>query len=248
MRIRSIKPEFWRSPTIAALDPFDRLLFIGLWSYVDDHGRGRDDVAEIIGDLFSRDMFKDPAGTAAKVHGGLANLFTRGLIVRYEVAGADFLAISAWAEHQRVDRPKDSRFPAPDQGKPRSRGIDANVRGNHATEQGTGNREQGDGTWELLTESVSLGSNSARENETDSAERRQGSERLAAAMGLDLGKVIEAALRIDRELDHGEALRLSTIIIAKAPTEPDSATAYVLGAFKRSPLEVQQVIDTEVMT
>ena len=33
MRIRSIKPEFWRSDDITALSLEDRLLFIGLWSY-----------------------------------------------------------------------------------------------------------------------------------------------------------------------------------------------------------------------
>ncbi len=35
VRIRSIKPEFWRSDDIDALSVFERLLFIGLWSYVD---------------------------------------------------------------------------------------------------------------------------------------------------------------------------------------------------------------------
>ena len=41
MRIRSIKPEFWTSDDITALAVDDRLLFIGLWSYVDDNGVGR---------------------------------------------------------------------------------------------------------------------------------------------------------------------------------------------------------------
>lgn len=98
----------------------------------------------------------------------------------------------------------------------------------------------------LLTESVSLGSNRAREDETDS-EAQAAAERLASAMGLDLEKIRAAAARIDRGLDHGQALRLATIIIAKARREPTNATAYVMGAFKQSPLEVQQTIDTEVM-
>ena len=42
MRIRSIKPEFWTSDDIADLTIEDRLLFIGLWSYVDDNGVGID--------------------------------------------------------------------------------------------------------------------------------------------------------------------------------------------------------------
>ena len=42
MRIRSIKPEFWTSEDVTDLTYFERLLFIGLWSYADDHGRGQD--------------------------------------------------------------------------------------------------------------------------------------------------------------------------------------------------------------
>lgn len=99
----------------------------------------------------------------------------------------------------------------------------------------------------LLTESVSLGSNRAREDETDS-EAQAAAERLAAAMGLDLEKIRAAARRLDRDLDHGQALRLGTIIVAKARREPKNATAYVMGAFRQSPHEVQQWIDTEVMT
>jgi len=38
MRIRSIKPEFWKSETVAALSPLARLLFIGLWNYADREG------------------------------------------------------------------------------------------------------------------------------------------------------------------------------------------------------------------
>ena len=38
MRIRSIKPEFWTSDDVAQHDWNTRLLFIGLWSYVDDNG------------------------------------------------------------------------------------------------------------------------------------------------------------------------------------------------------------------
>ena len=55
MRIRSIRPEFWRSASIARLSIEDRLLFIGLWSYVDDNGVGRDNAAIITAELFALD-------------------------------------------------------------------------------------------------------------------------------------------------------------------------------------------------
>ena len=42
-RIRSIKPEFFTSLTIADLTVEQRLTFIGLWTHVDDEGRCVDD-------------------------------------------------------------------------------------------------------------------------------------------------------------------------------------------------------------
>lgn len=114
MRIRSIKPEYWRSPDITDLSIEDRLLFIGLWSYVDDNGVGVDDDATIIADLFARDMFRDPRETVARVTRGLSNLSDRGLIVRYTVDGRRFLFVTGWEKHQRIDKPGKPRFPRPD--------------------------------------------------------------------------------------------------------------------------------------
>lgn len=110
MRIRSIKPEFWRSDDIVALDVFTRLLFIGLWSYVDDHGRGRYNVQLITADLFALDS---PHEALANVSRGLQKLAATGLIVLYEVAGKCYFHIATWTKHQRVDHPQPSRFPDP---------------------------------------------------------------------------------------------------------------------------------------
>jgi hypothetical protein len=109
MRIRSIKPEFWRSDDIAALDPWTRLLFIGLWSYVDDHGRGRDNVQLIVADLFALDDVRE---SFANVSRGLSQLSEAGLIHRYEVSGKRYLRVVTWTAHQRVDKPQTSRFPS----------------------------------------------------------------------------------------------------------------------------------------
>ena len=113
MRIRSIKPEFWSSPDVAALSDADRLLFIGLWSYVDDHGRGRDDVALIVAALFPHDMVANPRDTVAKVSGGLARLSEANLILRYTIASRTYFLVTGWGKHQRVDKPKASRIPEP---------------------------------------------------------------------------------------------------------------------------------------
>ncbi|MDB5716494.1 MAG: hypothetical protein JWO15_3891 [Sphingomonadales bacterium] len=108
MRIRSIKPEFWRSEDITALDWETRLLFIGLWSYVDDNGVGRDVEKLILADLFP--LEENPRETLATVSRGLLALSERGLIVRYYVNGKPFLEITGWASHQRIDKPNKARY------------------------------------------------------------------------------------------------------------------------------------------
>jgi hypothetical protein len=114
VRIRSIKPEFWRSADINALSLEDRLLFIGLWSYVDDNGVGRDELPVIVADLFAGDMFADSRETVARVSRGLSNLFSAGLIDRYSFDGKAYLMISKWEKHQRIDKPAKERFPRSD--------------------------------------------------------------------------------------------------------------------------------------
>lgn len=112
MRIRSIKPEFWRSDDITALEIADRLLFIGLWSYVDDNGVGKDKLADICADLFAADLERDPRETFARVSRGILNLTERGLLRRYSVANRPFLEVVSWKDHQRIDKPGKARFPA----------------------------------------------------------------------------------------------------------------------------------------
>lgn len=111
MRIRSVKPEFWRSDDITALSREHRLLFIGLWQYVDDNGVGIDDYRQISADLFA--LEDDQNEVRAYVRDGLATLERALLIERYEVGGKPLLFIHSWDRHQRVDRPGKPRFPRP---------------------------------------------------------------------------------------------------------------------------------------
>lgn len=112
MRIRSIKPEFWRSSDIAKLAVEDRLLFIALWSYVDDNGVGIDKLSAITADLFADDLESNPSETFARVSRGLQNLFEAGRIIRYEVDERSYLEINNWDKHQRIDKPNKPRFPS----------------------------------------------------------------------------------------------------------------------------------------
>lgn len=114
MRIRSIKPEFYRSEDIAKLSRVDRLLFIGLWSYVDDNGVGVDDYRLIKADLFPLEDEVEH-DTYNYIREGLATLHRHLLLARYEVNSRSYLYILSWDFHQRIDRPGKPRFPRPDE-------------------------------------------------------------------------------------------------------------------------------------
>ena len=111
MRIRSIRPEFWSSEDIAEMDWHTRLVYIGLWSYVDDNGVGRDVERLIVAELFPLDASLSEA--SLRTHGALMYLAERGHITRYTVEGKPFLHISTFHEHQRINRPSAGRYPLP---------------------------------------------------------------------------------------------------------------------------------------
>lgn len=112
MRIRSVKPEFWRSADMVVLDYFTRLFFIGLWNYVDDNGVGEDSVTLIRSDLFPRE--EDINTISARIHGALNELSKRGQIARYADSrnGRHYLYVQSW-RHQRINRPTESDKPLP---------------------------------------------------------------------------------------------------------------------------------------
>lgn len=144
MRIRSIKPEFWKSQDMARLSRDDRLLFIGLWSYVDDNGVGEDRVSQITAALFADDLEHDPRETFARVSEGLSNLSEGGQIARYSAGGRDFLEVLHWDLHQRIDKPAKPRFPRHDAEEAVSRDRREDVASlPEKFVPGTGNREQG---------------------------------------------------------------------------------------------------------
>jgi len=109
-RIRTIKPEFFTSLTIADLTPEQRLTFIGLWTHVDDAGRCVDDARLIKAAVWPLDD-----RTAAEVEVDLKALSESSLITRYTVNQKRYLAVTNWAEHQRINRPTPSKLPGPDQ-------------------------------------------------------------------------------------------------------------------------------------
>lgn len=112
-RIRTIKPEFFTSLTIADLTPEQRLTFIGLWTHCDDEGRCVDDARLIKAAVWPLDD-----RTAADIEADLRALSESSLITRYVLNRKPYMAVNGWVEHQRINRPTASRLPAPEDGEP----------------------------------------------------------------------------------------------------------------------------------
>lgn len=114
MRIRTIKPSFWRSDDITALPMDVRLLFIGLWSYVDDNGVGLDDYRQIAADLFA--LEEDQEGVRKFIREGLATLSQNFLVIRYKIEDRPCLFIPTWDLHQKIDHKGKIRYQRPPAG------------------------------------------------------------------------------------------------------------------------------------
>lgn len=107
-RIRTIKPDFFISETVTALDFRTRLTWIGLWTHCDDYGRHRDNVKLIKAAVWPLD-----AVSLRDVADDLDALVIAGLLYRYSIDGKTYLQVTNWEEHQRVDKPSKSTIPAP---------------------------------------------------------------------------------------------------------------------------------------
>ncbi len=106
-RIRTVKPSFFSSLSNADLPIPARLTFIGLWTYVDDKGRGVDDARLVKAAVWPL----DEAYTTKKVEADLVLLDKAEKIGRYVVDGQRYLAVRKW-KHQRIDKPQASILPA----------------------------------------------------------------------------------------------------------------------------------------
>lgn len=107
-RIRSIKPEFPQSESIGRLSRDARLLFIQLWTVVDDEGRTRAASRMLASLLYPYD---DDAPKL--IDEWLSELEAEECIQRYDVDGARYLVICNWLKHQKIDKPSKSRLPSP---------------------------------------------------------------------------------------------------------------------------------------
>lgn len=107
-RIRSIKPESWRSRDMTSLSILGRLVFVVLITQADDEGRQHTD-AHHIAAVHLSDKSLTP-----EVQSQLAQMERLAMIRRYkDVQGAHCLALLNWASHQKISHPSESRIQKP---------------------------------------------------------------------------------------------------------------------------------------
>ena len=111
-RIRSVKPALRISRVVASWPIAARYAWVLLWGYLDDFGRGIDDVRLVVADCFPLDR----EVTERKMASWLALYATPqpekpAPLCRYVVAGQTYMHALNWHEHQRVNRPTASVIP-----------------------------------------------------------------------------------------------------------------------------------------
>ena len=114
-RIRTIKPSAFSSESLARVTVQARWTFAGLWTYVDDAGRGRANPKLIKAHVWPL----DEDVTSADVDGMLDELEREGMIRRYDADGSTLFEVVNW-HHQRINRPSPSDLPAPSADAPRT--------------------------------------------------------------------------------------------------------------------------------
>ncbi|MDR6094921.1 hypothetical protein [Stenotrophomonas sp. SORGH_AS_0321] len=99
-RIRSIKPEFWSSEQVMECSPTSRLLFIGLWNFCDDAGNHVASAKTIKAEIFPGDDI-----SSTDVQRMLDELSSNSLIAFYANGDKQYLHVTGWKKHQKIDRP-----------------------------------------------------------------------------------------------------------------------------------------------
>ena len=192
-RIRAVKPEVRRSLTVGQWPPVVRLAWIYLWGYLDDEGRGVDNLRLIVAELFPLDRNV----TEKKMNSWLGLMASTTSaeddeppVCRYEVGGRRYLHAPKWVVHQRINRPQPSRLPpCPLHDRSVNDSVNDSVNGSvsHSlpsrapADQGT--REQGSGN-------KGSGNARARLSPEWSPNRASTTDQRVAA-GLDLAKRLE---------------------------------------------------------
>lgn len=107
-RIRTIKPDAFRSETLSEVTLTAERTFFGLLTEVDDDGRFKDRPAVLNGALWSLRAEHN----VTHMEEDIEELVNVGLACRYQVDGVKYLHLPSFKRHQYVQRPTKSKLPA----------------------------------------------------------------------------------------------------------------------------------------
>lgn len=114
-----LDPNLYEDPEIGSLSFGARLLFIGLISNADDEGRGTSDPRQLRKMVFGYDdVTADQVGEwlqeiVSKLSKPDGNGGTTSNVLLYEVDGKSYYWLRNWKVYQTINRPTNSRLPAP---------------------------------------------------------------------------------------------------------------------------------------
>ena len=109
MRIRTIRPEFYQSESVGSMTWKTRLIFINLWSYVEDNGVNLDNPR-----LFRGQCMPYDDSVLDDIEDAFAELEQCGSIIRYERDGKRLLFIPGFEKWQNIQRPGMCHYLPPD--------------------------------------------------------------------------------------------------------------------------------------
>lgn len=110
-RIRTLKPDFFTSPSTAQVDFPVRIFYEALWCWADDFGIGETNLNGLLGfafpdsDGFSAQDVRRFCADCARAYG----------VTFYTVRGRHYYAVPTWEKHQKLEKRTDRRkHPSPD--------------------------------------------------------------------------------------------------------------------------------------
>lgn len=106
-RIRTIKPDAFRSETLCEISLSAERTFFGLITEVDDDGRIKERPAVLNGALWSLRH----EHTVQHMTEDIEELIIAELMCRYEFDGVKYLHLRSFKRHQRINRPTASKLP-----------------------------------------------------------------------------------------------------------------------------------------
>lgn len=126
-RMRTLKPEFFDSPSTAEADLAVRLTFMAMWSWADDSGHGTGNLKELEAFCWPNDEVTElprrsrgnsagaPGGwrNFAEICGEVAEVFG---VVFYKVRNRPYYWIPSFKQHQSKDFRPTSRYPLLEEG------------------------------------------------------------------------------------------------------------------------------------